>query len=80
MSVQTTSMSEARANFAEALESATNGEVVVIKRRGKPDAALVDAELLEDYLASVNPRIIKKIQKARKEKATVSFDDAFQGI
>lgn len=80
MSIQTTSMSDARANFAEALEAATSGGIVVIQRRGKPDAALVDAELLEDYLASINPRIIKKVQKARAEKEFTSFNDAFSDI
>lgn len=80
MSVQTTTMSEARANFAEALKSASNGEVIVIKRRGHPDTALIDAELLEDYLASINPRIIQKVQKARKEREVMSFDDAFKDI
>ncbi|HUD06140.1 MAG TPA: type II toxin-antitoxin system prevent-host-death family antitoxin [Candidatus Saccharimonadales bacterium] len=80
MSIQTTSMSKARAHFAEALESATNGGVVLVQRRGKPDAAIVDADLLEDFLASTNPRIIKKIQKARKENEDISFDEAFAGI
>lgn len=80
MSIQTTSMSDARAHFAEALKAATSGGVVIIQRRGKPDAALIDAELLEDYLAATNPRIIKKVQKARQEKATSSFDEAFNGI
>jgi hypothetical protein len=42
--------------------------------------AVVDAELLEDYLASTNPRIIKKVQKARSEKENISFDDAFSGM
>lgn len=80
MSIQTTSMSEARAHLAEALEAVRKGDIVLIKSRGKADAAIVDAELLEDYLTSVNPRIIKKVQKARSEKETVSFDDAFSGI
>ena len=80
MSVQTTSMSDARAHFAEALEAATNGEVVLVQRRGKPDAAIVDAELLEDYLAATNPRIVEKVQAARQEKEAVSFDDAFAGL
>jgi prevent-host-death family protein len=80
MSVQTTSMSNARAHFAEALEAATNGEVVLVQRRGKPDAAIVDAELLEDYLAATNPRIVEKVQAARQEKEAVSFDDAFAGL
>jgi prevent-host-death family protein len=80
MSIQTTSMSDARAHFAEALEAAANGGVVVIQRRGKPDTALIDAELLEDYLASINPRIVKKVQKSREEKEVISFDDAFSDI
>lgn len=80
MSIQTTSMSKARAHFAETLETATNGEVILVKRRGKPDAAIVDAELLEDYLAAINPRIINKVQLARKEKEVVSFEEAFAGI
>jgi len=80
MSIQTTSMSKARAHFAEALESATNGGVVLVQRRGKPDAAIVDADLLEDFLAATNPRIIKKIQAARKELENVSFDEAFADI
>lgn len=80
MTIQTTSMSEARAHFAETLETATNGEVVLVQRRGKPDAAIIDAELLEDYLAATNPRIIKKVQAARKEKEVITFDEAFAGI
>lgn len=80
MTTQSISMSNARANFAETLESATNGEVVLIKRRGKPDAAIVDAEILEDYLAATNPRIIKKVQAARQENEVVSFEDAFTAI
>lgn len=80
MTVQTISMSDARANFAESLDAATNGDVILVKRRGKPDAALVDADILEDYLASTNPRIIKKVHAARKEKEFISFEDAFKTI
>lgn len=80
MTVQTTSMSKARAHFAETLETATNGEVVLVQRRGKPDAAIVDAEILEDYLAASNLRIIKKVQSARKEKEVVTFEEAFASI
>lgn len=80
MTVQTITMANARANFADSLDAASNGEVIVIKRRGKPDAAIVDADLLEDYLASTNPRIIRKINAARKQTESVSFDDAFAGI
>lgn len=80
MTVQTTSMSAARSHLAEALDAATSGEVVLVQRPGKPDAAIVDAELLEDYLAATNPRIIKKVQAARAEKDALSFDEVFAGL
>lgn len=80
MTVQTISMSNARANFAESLDAAVNGDIIVVQRRGKPDAALVDAELLEDFLAANNPRIISKVQQARGEKDLITFEDAFKEI
>jgi prevent-host-death family protein len=80
MGIQKTSMSQARAHFAEALEAATNGNVVLVQRRGKPDAAIIDAELLEDFLASTNPRIIKKVAKARAEKEILPFEEAFADV
>lgn len=79
MTIQKTSMAKTRAHFAEALDAVAEGDVVIIERRGKPDAALVDAELIEDFLAATNPRIIKKIQQARKEKTTIAFEDVFAG-
>jgi prevent-host-death family protein len=80
MTVQSTTMSDARAHFAEALDTANSGEVVLIRRSGKPDAAIVDAEILEDFLAASNSRLIKKVQAARKEKETISFDDTFSDV
>lgn len=79
MTVQKTTMAKTRANFAETLDAVADGDIVIIERRGKPNTALVDAELIEDYLASVNPRIIRKIQRAHREK-TVSFDEVFADI
>lgn len=80
MTVQTISMSDARSNFAESLDAASKGNVILVQRRGKPDTALVDAEILEDFLAATNPRLIRKVQKARKEKEAVSFETAFKSI
>jgi prevent-host-death family protein len=80
MTIQTTSMASARANFAESLDAASNGEVILIQRRGKPDTAIIDADLLEDFLSSINPRIINKIKLAREESDYISFEDAFSGI
>lgn len=80
MTIQTTSMASARANFAESLDAASKGEVIIIQRRGKPDTAIVDADLLEDFLSSTNPRIIDKITSVRAESGSVSFDEAFSGL
>jgi prevent-host-death family protein len=83
MSVLETNMSKLRANLADALNQASMGDVVIVKRPGKPDAALVDSELLEDYLASVNPRLIKKVTKARaefKRGEIIDFEDMFKQI
>ena len=79
MAIQKTTMAKTRANFAEALDAVADGDIVIIERRGKPDTALVDAELIEDYLAAVNPRIIRKIQRAHRE-TTVSFHEVFADI
>jgi len=80
MTIQTTSMTSARANFAESLDAASKGEVILIKRRGKPDTAIVDADLLEDFLSSTNPRIIAKIKSARSESESISYEVAFSGL
>ena len=80
MTIQTTSMASARANFAESLDAASKGEVILIQRRGKPDTAIVDADLLEDFLSSTNPRIIDKIASVRAESGSVSIDEAFSGL
>jgi prevent-host-death family protein len=79
MTIQTTTMASARANFAESLDAASNGEVVLIQRRGKPDTAIVDAELLEDFLSSTNPRIISKIKSSRSEKS-ISYSEAISDL
>jgi len=83
MSVMQTNMTNLRSNLADALNHVAKGDVVVVKRRGKPDAALIDGDLLEDYIAATNPRIISKVAQARAEVAagkTTSLDDIFQDI
>ena len=80
MTIQTTSKASARANFAESLDAASKGEVILIQRRGKPDTAIVDADLLEDFLSSTNQRIINKISSVRAESGSVSFDEAFSRL
>ncbi len=80
MSVLETNMSKLRSNLAVALDQVADGDVVLVKRRGKSTAALIDSDLLEDYLAANNPRIIKKVAKARFEKDAVSFAEVFADV
>lgn len=83
MSVTETNMANLRSHLADALEQVADGNIVLVKRRGKRYAALIDGELLEDFLAATNPRVVKKVAQARKEIATgkiVTFDDVLQDI
>ncbi len=83
MSILETNMSSLRANLADALNQASDGDIVLIKRSGKADTALIDGELLEDFLAAASPRFIKKIAQARKEAErgeVVSFEDVYKEI
>ena len=83
MSVMETNMANLRSNLAAALDHAAGGDIVVVKRRGKPDAALINSSMLEDFIAATNPRIIKKVTKARAEVRggkTVPFEDIYRDV
>ena len=80
MSITQTNMTNLRSNLADALDQVAEGDIVLVKRRGKSDAALIDSDLLEDYIAATNPRIIKKVAKARAEKATIPFEEVFTDV
>lgn len=75
MSVMETNMTNLRSNLADALDQVANGDIVLVKRRGKPDAALIDSELLEDFIAATNPRIVKKTAQARAETKSYSLQE-----
>ena len=69
------SSAQLRSNLSESLDSVAKGNVVIVKRRGKPDVTLIDSDIVEDYIASQNPRLIKKVAKARAEKGGTNLDD-----
>lgn len=77
MTTTSMSMSQLRDNLADALDQASQGNPVVVTRRGKADAILVDADLLEDIVSASNPRIIRKIKEARERNETYTIDEAF---
>lgn len=83
MSVMEINMTNLRSNLADALDQVAGGDIVLVKRRGKPDTALIDSELLEDFVAANNPRIIKKTAQARAEITagkTVPLEDIFRDM
>ena len=83
MGVLEINMTNLRSNLAGALDQVADGDIVLVKRRGKPDTALIDSDLLEDYIAATNPRIIKKVAKARAEVAAgqgIPFEEVFRDI
>lgn len=80
MSVKETNMKNARDNLAATLDAAASGDVVIIKRRGKSNTAVVDADLLEDWLAVQSPKYIKSIAKARSEIKEIPFKEVFKEI
>lgn len=80
MSVKETNMKNARSNLAATLDAASSGDVIIIKRRGKSDTAVVDADLLEDWLAIQSAEYIKSIATARSEKEEIPFDEVFKDI
>ena len=77
MTTTTITSAKLRGNMAEALNDVSAGNVLIVKRRGKPDIALVDTDLLEDYLTVQNSRFIKKIARARRETKLYSFEEVF---
>ncbi len=80
VSILETNMTKLRSNLADALDQATSGGVVLVKRPNGKNAAIIDGDLLEDYLAATNPRVIKKVAEARSEKHTIPFDEVFADV
>lgn len=71
------SIVEARANLSDALNKvAYSGERIVLKRHGKPAAAIVSVEDLELLEELENRSDLKAATKARKEKGMVPLAKA----
>ena len=77
MSTNTISSTDLRDNLSDALDGVTEGNILVITRRGKPEKAVVDLDELEDLLAASNPDYLKTIRAARNSKELFSHNDVF---
>jgi len=61
--------------MAEALKRAAHGERVIIKRRGKPNVAVVPIEDAEYMQRLEDAHDIAAAQKARKETGFIPWED-----
>jgi PHD/YefM family antitoxin component YafN of YafNO toxin-antitoxin module len=79
--INTVGATTMRSNLSDVLDSVVDEQnIMLIRRRNKTDAALINVELLEDLLATQNKSYVASIQQARKdiESGTVlSLDEAF---
>ena len=78
MSTKTIDASDMRRNLSEALDAVRdNKNIILVKRRGKVESALIDIDSLEDMLAAQNPEYVKSIAKARADKKTYTPHEVF---
>ena len=61
-------MSKARVNLGDVVKRAhLNGEYFILEKDGIPIAGIMDADELEDYLESRDPKVKKQIAASRKD-------------
>lgn len=77
MTTKTIDASSMRKNLSEALDAVRDNNIILVKRRGKVESALVDIDMLEDLLALQDPEYVKSIAEARKSKEWYSPEEAF---
>lgn len=78
MSTKTIDASDMRKNLSEALDAVRdNKNIILVKRHGKVESALIDIDSLEDMLALQNPEYVKSIAEARANKKTYTPEEVF---
>lgn len=66
--IQSTTLRNNLSDVLDAVEE-KDKEYLLVARKGKVSAALVNADLFEDLLALANPKFIKSIKEAREQIA-----------
>ncbi|HVC36573.1 MAG TPA: type II toxin-antitoxin system Phd/YefM family antitoxin [Candidatus Dormibacteraeota bacterium] len=78
MSTKTIDASLLRKNLSEALDSVHDDKsIILVKRRGKVESALIDIDTLEDLLAVQDPDYVKSIAEARASKDWYTPEEVF---
>lgn len=80
MGTKTISASDLRSSLADALDSVTPEDILIVTRRGKKERAIIDLDKLEDLLATSNPEYLARIKEARESKEYLSHEDVFGDI
>jgi len=83
MGTKTISASKLRNNLADALDSVSDDEVLIVTRRGKKDHAIIDLDKLEDIMAVSDPEYVKSIAEAReqiKKGEVYTFEEVFGNL
>lgn len=83
MSIKVIDATVLRANLSDAIDEVKKGNILEIRRRGRGEVALVDLEMLEDWLASHDPKYLASIKQARaqtKQGKTVPFEDVYREV
>ena len=78
MSTKTIDATDMRKNLSDALDAvAKSQDILLVKRRGKVESALIDVDMLEDLLAASNPEYLKSIATARASKDWYTPEEVF---
>ena len=78
MSTKTIDASDMRKNLSQALDAVRDQKnIILVKRRGKVESALIDIDSLEDMLAIQNSEYVKSIAEARANKKTYTPEEVF---
>lgn len=67
MTTKTIDATDLRNNMSDALDTVKAGEMLIVKRRGKDEVAIIDIDLFEDYLAARDPSYLASIKEAREQ-------------
>lgn len=81
MSTKTIDATVLRNHFGNALNALKNrDDVLLIRRRGKIERAIVNVDLLEDLLLLHDNKYLESIRKARSEKESFSHEEVFGNL
>lgn len=80
MSTKTISASKLRNNLADALDSLSQEDILVVTRRGKSEKAIIDLDKLEDLLAASDQEYLKSIKEARDSNEYFTHEEVFGNL